>query len=894
MDDRANHGDPTFGLLAIAKYRRVMSPLSNLLFPSAMHQQSAPGAAIARRKLNNLSFINEGEVKEPSHYKNGQDAIIEVAEFNETTTPDNPPRLLQMMRPSGCNGVRISSLVKSQRQSRVSMIMRSSAVHQRASMAQYAVQPSFDGMLSDAGLTTPVLGDEKPSMMYSFDSSAYESQRGQSNVLGSSRDLESIRGMKPSMMKLHALRDLLGGMADQNGHIDRATFSHAFDLHDTSAYGDGQGMIDAKALLVETAIELDVDDEEKLGFIFETIDDIKCGSVTSSQIAGLLETNFATFKLEAMGTNFVEMAQALFHKADITNDCMSYAQFRTVFGPFLAAAYRDDDDDDAVDVALLDDPSDAPSTSSSSKWLVFYERNHLRILWLTLYTLLNAIVFLFKWQQYAFDPALGYGIKIARACAQVCMLNFGIVLLPMCRSIVQTLKSSVLLWHMIPFDDHIEFHKIVGTTLLTAGLVHTGAHISNEIHLYCLATPAQIARSIFVTRHVSLFENGIPTFTNMLLALPIWTGVVLLLITLVSFPLAAIPKFRQGNFNLFWYSHMLFFPFMLVASIHGLSGWLATPQSFFWIAPPLFLYLVERRLRYAKIFTTPLRIVRARLLDGVVALYIEKPKRFHYRPGMYLYLNVPKISSHEWHPFTISSAPGDQYLSVHVRNAGDWTNALHELIQKVIKNGEPYPSVHIDGPVGAPTQDYHRFKTIVMIGGGIGVTPFASILKDIVHLWEEYRCLNCAHVRHPSSFRIQKMYFHWVTRGQESLGWFQETMNQITEMDKDNVIEVHQYLSTVKTTDKTPQLKMIQAVVHDATGRDVVSGLNSKQMAHFGRPNWDAVFSNLVRKHRGEEVGVFFCGPHALDKILANMCHKYSSDPDQGGVFFDYHSEKFA
>lgn len=35
------------------------------------------------------------------------------------------------------------------------------------------------------------------------------------------------------------------------------------------------------------------------------------------------------------------------------------------------------------------------------------------------------------------------------------------------------------------------------------------------------------------------------------------------------------------------------------------------------------------------------------------------------------------------HPFTITSAPGDDYLSVHIRTLGDWTKALREEFAKV-------------------------------------------------------------------------------------------------------------------------------------------------------------------------------------------------------------------
>jgi predicted ferric reductase len=35
------------------------------------------------------------------------------------------------------------------------------------------------------------------------------------------------------------------------------------------------------------------------------------------------------------------------------------------------------------------------------------------------------------------------------------------------------------------------------------------------------------------------------------------------------------------------------------------------------------------------------------------------------------------------HPFSITSAPGDPFLSVHIRSLGDWTKELKEIFSKV-------------------------------------------------------------------------------------------------------------------------------------------------------------------------------------------------------------------
>lgn len=761
------------------------------------------------------------------------------------------------------------------RRPNVMAMLESSMVRQsmaRASNTSSFARSRFGQQTGDI-MSVPVLGDCTFEQKYSVAMSMTD------------QSVDIIDSTYNPMAKLQALRDVMSSIPSKNGYIERETFTQAFEVknNDFDGYATSTGTIDGNAILIDAVLELEVGAEEKLRFIFETLDQDKSGFVVEDQIVQLLESNFTEAHINVVGTDFKTVVNLMFQKAHVKNKAMTYEQFKKVFTPYISDSYH----------LRKAEPKYAAPIAPKSKFGAWYSANKLRIWWLLVYLILNNVAFWLKWFAYQVDPAIGWGLRVARASAQVIMVNCVFVLVPMCRSITQVMKRSRLLWRYIPFDDSIAFHKIAGCVLLTSGIIHSTAHVVNEYYLYLVATPEEINRSIFVTRQVSAFANGRPPFTTMLQALPIWTGFILFIILCISFPLAAIPKFRQGNFNVFWYSHMLFGPFLIVLSLHGTASWLARSSSYIWIAPPFCIYLLERRFRYAKMFAAPVRIMEAMELDGVVALFMEKPRRFVYRPGMYMFVNCPFISTHEWHPFTISSAPGDNYISVHIRACGDWTKALHKVINDCHQRKVLYPDIYLDGPVGAPTQDYHRYKTVICVGGGIGVTPFASILKDVVHLWENNRCKNCNHVQHPASFKIQKLYFHWVTRGQESLGWFEETMNQITEMDRDNVIETHQYLSTVKGSENTCQLKMFQEFVHEETGKDIVSGLNTKQLTHFGRPDWDKVFSEAKSNHAGEEVGVFYCGPHALEEILDIMCKRYSSSA-AGGTIFDFHSEKFS
>lgn len=43
--------------------------------------------------------------------------------------------------------------------------------------------------------------------------------------------------------------------------------------------------------------------------------------------------------------------------------------------------------------------------------------------------------------------------------------------------------------------------------------------------------------------------------------------------------------------------------------------------------------------------------------------------------------------------------------------------------------------VAIDGPFGTASEDVFRYEVVMLVGAGIGVTPFASILKSV---WYKY------------------------------------------------------------------------------------------------------------------------------------------------------------
>lgn len=96
------------------------------------------------------------------------------------------------------------------------------------------------------------------------------------------------------------------------------------------------------------------------------------------------------------------------------------------------------------------------------------------------------------------------------------------------------------------------------------------------------------------------------------------------------------------------------------------------------------------------------------------------------------------------------------------------------------------PRVYIDGPFGSASEDVFKFEIAVLVGAGIGVTPFASILKSI---W--YR------MNYPQGrTRLRKVYFFWICRDFGSFEWFRSLLLAIEAQDLDDHIEIH----TVRNT----------------------------------------------------------------------------------------------
>jgi predicted ferric reductase len=135
--------------------------------------------------------------------------------------------------------------------------------------------------------------------------------------------------------------------------------------------------------------------------------------------------------------------------------------------------------------------------------------------------------------------------------------------------------------------------------------------------------------------------------------------------------------------------------------------------------------LLVRRRKY--------RVAAVNRLDQHVTEVVMEPRDrpLAFAPGQFLFVNFrepfseqfPPFLRNQFHPFSITSAPGEPTLRITVKAVGDYTRALRTL--------EPGAEAVVEGPYGAFSSDDVPNDRQIWIAGGIGVTPFLSMARSL-------------------------------------------------------------------------------------------------------------------------------------------------------------------
>ncbi|XBH58942.1 hypothetical protein VPH35_080287 [Triticum aestivum] len=545
----------------------------------------------------------------------------------------------------------------------------------------------------------------------------------------------------------------------------------------------------------------------------------------------------------------------------------------------------------------------APSKDTSPLrhyWLqfTFFVQENWKRIWVAgLWLSICIALFIWKFIQYrnrAVFNIMGYCVATAKGAAETLKFNMALVLFPVCRNTITWIRSKTKIGAVVPFNDNINFHKVIAAGVAVGVVLHAGAHLTCDFPLLLHASDAK-----YEPMKPFFGETRPPNYWWFVKGTAGWTGIVMVVLMSISFVLAQ-PWFRRNKlkdtnplkkmtgFNAFWFTHHLFAIVYALLIVHGTSLYLTKE----WYKKTVAVYP-----------------------GNVLALYMSKPPGFKYRSGQYIFINCGAVSPYEWHPFSVTSAPGDNYLSVHIRTRGDWTSRLRTVFSEACRpptEGESgllradlsvgitdsnarFPKLMIDGPYGAPAQDYREYDVLLLIGLGIGATPLISIVKDVLNHIQRGESVGGTEPdgsgkAKKKPFMTKRAYSYWVTREEGSFEWFRGVMNEVAEKDKDGVIELHNHCSSVyqEGDARSALIVMLQELNHAKKGVDILSGTSVK--THFARPNWRSVFKRIAVNHENQRVGVFYCGEPVLVAQLRQLSADFTHNTN---TKFDFHKENF-
>ncbi|XP_056668139.1 NADPH oxidase 5 isoform X1 [Monodelphis domestica] len=586
----------------------------------------------------------------------------------------------------------------------------------------------------------------------------------------------------------------------------------------------------------------------------------------------------------------------------------------------------------------------------------YWHNNCGKLAVLAVYIGLNILLFTLAALKY---QSSGTRIMIARGGGQCLNFNCSFIVVLMLRRCLTWLRATWLA-RVLPLDQNVEFHQLIGYVVVGFSFLHTTAHVVNFAQL------AQSENSTFqFWEYLLTTRPGI----GWVYGTASLTGIVLQLLILIMLVCSCSFVRRSGHFEVFYWTHLLYISIWALLIVHGPNFWK-------WLLVPGLLFFLEKVVGLVLSRMAALSIVEVNLLSSKVThLVISRPPFFRYKPGDYIYLNIPAIAKYEWHPFTISSAPEQEdTIWLHIRSQGQWTNRLYEYfkaadpiclgakrltqslklrrsqrksqetrvevlsahsasakvgevatsmedtVELMSYNPEKSPQqekedlVHcgkekeenpllrnvlpllnenhrfckikcyLDGPYGTPTRRIFASEHAVLIGAGIGITPFASILQSIMyrHQKRKQHCPNCHYswcedIR-DDEMKLQKVDFIWINRDQKSFEWFVSLLTKL-EMDQaeeehgGHFLELHMYMTSAlsKNDMKAIGLQMALDLLAKKENKDSITGLKTRTQP--GRPDWSKVFQKVAAEKKGK-VQVFFCGSPALAKVLKSHCEQ--------------------
>ncbi|ROS05457.1 NAD(P)H-flavin reductase [Sinobacterium caligoides] len=306
---------------------------------------------------------------------------------------------------------------------------------------------------------------------------------------------------------------------------------------------------------------------------------------------------------------------------------------------------------------------------------------------------------------------------------------------------------------------------------------------------------------------------------------------LLMLLMLLPLWFTSLAVMRRRQHHVFQNIHRLGYLMVVLALLH-------IPRYNWLLVPAIILALEYFLSHYVRIYRgCHARMVR--VSEGMLRLEMQRPDGFVIEPGHYLQLRVPKLGRYEWHDFSLTGGrEGDDVIVLKIKAQGDWSDALYDQLGN---DGRAELDVDIRGPFASPAaRPTRRREPILMVAGGIGITPFLGLLYTMLF----------------DSVKRRPFHLVWVLRDGKLLEWLEPFLSSPLIAGG----RIHLFLTQDEGADALPAWLQQQDVHGD------------RVVFYQHRPDLERLFSDVSEEL--ERPHCFVCGPEEMTRAVAAQCRK--------------------
>ena len=192
---------------------------------------------------------------------------------------------------------------------------------------------------------------------------------------------------------------------------------------------------------------------------------------------------------------------------------------------------------------------------------------------------------------------------------------------------------------------------------------------------------------------------------------------------------------RRMRYEVWWVTHLYIYVGILLAFMHQVEmgqAFVRHPLAkIAWVAIIIgslgCLVLFRWLVPIARAQSLDLRVARVdRESDDTISIWIQGRNLDNLKAKGGQFFSWRFMTSDLWwhaHPFSISASPRPDFLRITIRDLGDTSRALAAL--------KPGTRVIAEGPYGTFTADKRHGEHVLLIAGGVGITPIRAILEDL-------------------------------------------------------------------------------------------------------------------------------------------------------------------